>query len=258
MARIQVSKLRRVGSVTLADDTIRIGRSSDNDVVLPSSSVSRHHCTIDLIDGAPHLKDLGSSHGTRINGQSVSSARLFDGDHIGVGSFELVFEAPEFARQDADDSMSIAAPPATDALLTERQALQAERISIDAARQAVDAERVAVASEQDALAAERRVIDEARRAIDDVRNQLDSTREDLDERVADMDARDKDHDVLRQRMEDAESMSTQLQNELDTIRDRHAALEKDIAARDDTIAALRADLDKTGEHGGQVADLEST
>lgn len=72
-----------------------IGRSRDCDIVLEDSSVSRRHAELRPRD--PHawtIEDLGSTNGVRVNGRSIERGEheLNDGDSIGVGSTELLFE----------------------------------------------------------------------------------------------------------------------------------------------------------------------
>ncbi len=72
---------------------INIGRESDNDVVLDSKLVSRHHCMIQKIKGAFFIKDSGSTNGTFVNGTKLpvdKYIRLNIGDKISVGSVNLV------------------------------------------------------------------------------------------------------------------------------------------------------------------------
>jgi adenylate cyclase len=85
--------------------TWRIGRTPDNDVVLPSEHVSRNHAMIQLTDsGEYYLLDLGSSNGTFVAGARVSVPRtLIDGDQIRVGETLMTFrcagaEAAEIRR----------------------------------------------------------------------------------------------------------------------------------------------------------------
>ncbi len=73
-------------------DGLSLGRSSDNDVVLRDFSVSRHHARIEEKDGVPHLVDLESTNGVRINEEFVASGAFSLGDFLGVGSFELRVE----------------------------------------------------------------------------------------------------------------------------------------------------------------------
>ncbi|MBM3789973.1 MAG: FHA domain-containing protein [Acidobacteria bacterium] len=62
-----------------------LGRSTDHDIVCPQMSVSRSHAEIILEGGAFFLQDLGSKHGTLVNGQIIDRRRLADGDHIQLG-----------------------------------------------------------------------------------------------------------------------------------------------------------------------------
>lgn len=68
-----------------------IGRGLDNDLVLESTDVSRHHARIEYQDGVYHLVDLGSTNGTKVNGQQLQHATLRDGDQIEFGSLQLQF-----------------------------------------------------------------------------------------------------------------------------------------------------------------------
>ena len=76
-----------------ADVSTRLGRESDNEVVLMMPSVSRYHAVVEPRDGGFFVKDLGSHNGTYVGGQRVSEARLHDGDVVGVGDVQLLFRA---------------------------------------------------------------------------------------------------------------------------------------------------------------------
>lgn len=66
-----------------------IGRAPENDIVLDSQDVSRRHARIDCSASGIRIHDLGSTNGTRVNGESVSVADLADRDTISVGSQRL-------------------------------------------------------------------------------------------------------------------------------------------------------------------------
>ena len=71
-----------------------IGRSAEVDVVIPAQEVSRRHAQILPDANGWTLLDLGSTNGIRVNGRQVGvPTRLTDGDVIGIGPVELVFEA---------------------------------------------------------------------------------------------------------------------------------------------------------------------
>ena len=70
-----------------------IGRSPDADIVIAANEVSRHHAQIAPDRDGWTLTDLGSTNGVLLNGRQVGvPERLSDGDVIGLGSVELIFE----------------------------------------------------------------------------------------------------------------------------------------------------------------------
>lgn len=71
-----------------------IGRHADNLICLEDSSVSTHHAEIVQDDGKFVLRDLNSSNGTKINGQSITEAELHDGDVVKFGGVECLLIAP--------------------------------------------------------------------------------------------------------------------------------------------------------------------
>ena len=58
-------------SIDLLKDMTLFGRDEDCDVRLDHKSVSKLHCVIVKTDGLLLLRDLGSTNGTRVNGQRV-------------------------------------------------------------------------------------------------------------------------------------------------------------------------------------------
>lgn len=71
-----------VGSTT-------IGRAPENDIVLDHRDVSRRHARIDCSASGVRIHDLGSTNGTRINGESMSMGDLEQDDVIQIGSLRL-------------------------------------------------------------------------------------------------------------------------------------------------------------------------
>lgn len=61
------------------------GRSVGCDVTVPDPLISRQHCVVFLDGSTPHVKDLGSSNSTLLNGKPVKDAVLRPGDEIAVG-----------------------------------------------------------------------------------------------------------------------------------------------------------------------------
>lgn len=71
--------------------TARIGRALDNNIVVTDASVSRHHATIEAINGSYRLRDLGSQNGTYIGGERITEAPLGNGDSVRIGDAGFTF-----------------------------------------------------------------------------------------------------------------------------------------------------------------------
>ena len=70
----------------LPSRTVRIGRATDNDLVIDDLQVSRRHAELRaLADGTYEIIDLGSHNGTYLNGSPVTSAPVGQGDIVGIG-----------------------------------------------------------------------------------------------------------------------------------------------------------------------------
>ncbi|MEU9571144.1 FHA domain-containing protein [Streptomyces massasporeus] len=70
----------------LPSRTVRIGRATDNDLVIDDLIVSRRHAELRaLADGTYEIVDLGSHNGTYLNGSPVTSAPVGQGDIVGIG-----------------------------------------------------------------------------------------------------------------------------------------------------------------------------
>ncbi len=70
-----------------------IGRGQDASFRLPDTSVSRRHVDIYFDGQAAVLHDLGSTNGTTVNGSSVQTWQLADGDVIHIGHSTVVFSS---------------------------------------------------------------------------------------------------------------------------------------------------------------------
>ncbi len=85
----------------LSEDTATVGRVADNAIQIEDGSVSSHHAEIVFENGEYHLNDKGSTNGTFVNGEQVTSAILKDGDHVRFGSIETVFAAEVRSKSSA-------------------------------------------------------------------------------------------------------------------------------------------------------------
>jgi hypothetical protein len=74
-----------------------LGRDDTADVILDDPGISRRHTEIRVTSDGPHLvtsiRDLGSTNGTFVNSERITSQRLEDGDRLTVGRTTLTFRA---------------------------------------------------------------------------------------------------------------------------------------------------------------------
>lgn len=74
----------------------RVGRSSDNEVVIEHASISSHHCEIELSLNSLVLRDLNSTNGTFVREQRVQEVRLEPNELFRLGQVWLKAEwSPE-------------------------------------------------------------------------------------------------------------------------------------------------------------------
>ena len=69
----------------ITKDLTVLGRSSECDVILPDSTVSRRHCEIVLRDGELMLTNLSGNNACLVNGVPVGHRRLKIGDELSIG-----------------------------------------------------------------------------------------------------------------------------------------------------------------------------
>ncbi len=81
--------------VALTGDRMVIGRLKRCDICLPDANASREHAAIEREGAGWVIEDLGSTNGTLLNGERLTSrVRLRDGDAIVIGVSELIYNEP--------------------------------------------------------------------------------------------------------------------------------------------------------------------
>ena len=76
--------------ITIDRDLTLVGRNRHVcDLHLNHSSVSKIHCLIVKTDGLLFIRDLGSSNGTRVNGQRVTRGALLPGDQLAFANLKF-------------------------------------------------------------------------------------------------------------------------------------------------------------------------
>ncbi|HSU42153.1 MAG TPA: sigma-54-dependent Fis family transcriptional regulator, partial [Polyangiaceae bacterium] len=108
---VQYSKLRVTVSVgpdsgavrELVSNPLRVGSSSDNDLALTDSTVSRRHCSIEPLPSGVRIRDEGSTNGTFIGHLRVYDVVVGGTVQVRVGDSVLTIEplAEVVAREQA-------------------------------------------------------------------------------------------------------------------------------------------------------------
>ena len=78
--------------VPMSGAPMRIGRAPECELLLRDNRVSRRHARLAARDGVLILTDLGSTNGTRVNGNRVTEVVLGAGDRVQIGETSLVVE----------------------------------------------------------------------------------------------------------------------------------------------------------------------
>jgi DNA-binding CsgD family transcriptional regulator len=98
-------------SMPLDRDEGTLGRREDNAYVIAEPRVSRVHAALAKEAGAVIVTDLGSSAGTKVNGEELTGPRVLrHGDRVGFGPVEAVFEDPAMAAQEEDATLVLEVP----------------------------------------------------------------------------------------------------------------------------------------------------
>jgi len=95
-------------TLVVTGDDLVIGRRSSNDLVLPDNHVSLAHARVTRRQGTVLIEDLGSTNGTFVNAERLSTSRaLRHGDVVNFGSIETRFEdrGSQLAREDSTETM---------------------------------------------------------------------------------------------------------------------------------------------------------
>lgn len=76
---------------------VYVGRTSNNDIVVPDPTVSSHHASIERTSQGIIMRDLDSRNGTFLRGQRVKECWLGDNDQIAFGAVRALFARPAAA-----------------------------------------------------------------------------------------------------------------------------------------------------------------
>jgi pSer/pThr/pTyr-binding forkhead associated (FHA) protein len=90
--RIRLVPLEGGTPIEIAKDLVLVGRREDCDLRLDHKSISKLHCLLAKTDGLLLLRDLGSTNGTRVNGQRVRRAALLPNDQLHIASLRFTVQ----------------------------------------------------------------------------------------------------------------------------------------------------------------------
>jgi pSer/pThr/pTyr-binding forkhead associated (FHA) protein len=83
--------------ISIKRDVTVVGRKRDLcDIFVDRGSISKLHCVIVKTDGLLFIRDLGSTNGTKVNGQKITRGALLPGDELAFASAKFrVYLGPD-------------------------------------------------------------------------------------------------------------------------------------------------------------------
>lgn len=93
-------------TIPLTREKLLVGRRSQCDICLRFKSVSSHHCELELREGYWHIRDLGSSNGTKVNGLRIDTKCLLPGDEVMIAkqAFNIDYNIDDNAGAAEDEN----------------------------------------------------------------------------------------------------------------------------------------------------------
>ncbi|MGE9270367.1 MAG: FHA domain-containing protein [Verrucomicrobiales bacterium] len=109
--------------------SVSLGRGSENDIVIDSSSVSVNHAVMERLEGGYQLRDLGSTNGTKLHGSVRTTIPLVDGLSVKLGDVSF-----DFSLSSEEQEVLSAETPATDSPITAEEPEEQRRAATPAPR----------------------------------------------------------------------------------------------------------------------------
>lgn len=84
-----------------------IGRGSDADITLADNGTSRKHIEITWDGKRGHIRDLGSTNGSKVNGRAVTQAALEPDSEISIGQTRIIYRVLPQTAAPARDAAAV-------------------------------------------------------------------------------------------------------------------------------------------------------
>jgi len=117
-------------SPTQSRDSITIGRSADNDIVVPDVLASLHHAKLVTTEAGVQLQNTGG--GTFVNGVSISHTALGENDIVTIGNVDFAFTNGTLEPRTRPAATTGGVELRDVSLTIERDTVLLDRISLDA------------------------------------------------------------------------------------------------------------------------------
>jgi hypothetical protein len=100
MTRLLVREQDGVEHVHALGRRTTVGRTPENDIMLDTGFISRHHAVLLASSRYTIVEDLNSTNGVRVNGRRVTRQVLHDGDVVTIGKTDFRYQLRPAARPD--------------------------------------------------------------------------------------------------------------------------------------------------------------
>jgi len=98
MTRLLVREQEGVEEVHTLGRRTTVGRTPENDIMLDTGFISRHHAVLLASSRFTIVEDLNSTNGVRVNGRRVTRQVLHDGDIVTIGKTDFRYQLRPLAR----------------------------------------------------------------------------------------------------------------------------------------------------------------
>jgi len=100
MTRLLVREQEGLEEVHTLGRRTTVGRTPENDIMLDTGFISRHHAVLLASSRFTIVEDLNSTNGVRVNGRRVTRQVLHDGDIVTIGKTDFRYQLRPMARPD--------------------------------------------------------------------------------------------------------------------------------------------------------------